>query len=130
LEPPPWGTEPLVYEETVQPIWDRHCVRCHDATDERELDFSATLDDAKVPASYRTLIAQGWVHYFDYGWNSGGNEKAEPRTFGTLKSKLWTVLDREHFGVTLTSEEKHCIKCWTDLNCPLWGDYIDRYAQP
>ena len=120
----------LAYEQVVQPVWDRDCVHCHDAADERKLDFTAMRDGAKVPASYRTLIAQGWVHYFDFGWNSGGNEKAEPLTFGTVKSKLWTVLDREHFGVTLTREEKRRVKCWIDLNCPLWANYIDRYKQP
>ena len=96
----------------------------------RKLDFTATLDAEKVPASYRTLISQGWVHYFDYGWNSGGNEKRDPRTFGTLKSKLWKVLDAGHYDVQLTLEEKHRIKCWVDLNCPLWPDYKFRGNRP
>ena len=43
-----------------------------------------------------------------------------------LKSKLWEVLDKGHYDVQLTQEEKHRIKCWTDLNCPLWSDYQFR----
>jgi mono/diheme cytochrome c family protein len=134
IEPPPWGAEPFAYEKVVQPVWDRHCVRCHDANDPKKLDFTATLDGDKVPASYRTLIAQGWVHYLDYGWNSGGNEKLEPLTFGTVKSKLWQVLDPAHagghYGVKLSPEEERRIKCWTDLNCPLWPDYQFRDHRP
>lgn len=130
LEPPPWGAGPFSYETVVQPVWDKHCVSCHNSTDKRKLDFTATLDVDKVPASYRTLISQGWVHYLDCGWNSGGNEKREPLTFGTVKSKLWGVLDAGHYDVALTAEEKRRIKCWTDLNCPLWPDYTFRGDRP
>jgi hypothetical protein len=70
------------------------------------------------------------VHFVDCGWNSGGCEKREPLTFGTLKSKLWAVLDAGHHGVMLTSDEKQRLKCWTDLNCPLWPDYIERSHRP
>ena len=130
LEPPPWGAEPFAYEKVVQPVWNKHCIECHDAKDPKKLDFTAKLDTEKVPASYRTLIEQGWVHYLDCGWNSGGNKKAEPLTFGTVKSKLWKVLDTDHHGVTLSTEERRRIKCWTDLNCPLWPDYIRRSERP
>ena len=111
-------------------MWNKHCIRCHDAADEQKLDFTATLDRDKVPASYRTLISQGWVHYLDCGYNSGGNEKREPLAFGTVKSKLWQVLDRGHYDVKLTTEEQRRIKCWTDLNCPLWPNYIFRGDRP
>ena len=130
LEKPSWGTEPFAYEKVVQPIWDAKCVACHDRRDKRKIDLTATLDYDRVPASYRTLISQGWVHYLDYGYNSGGNEKREPLTFGTVKSKLWKVLDAGHYEVRLTRDEMHRIKCWTDLNCPLWPDYLDRRLRP
>ncbi|MFV2069619.1 MAG: hypothetical protein ACC645_21855, partial [Pirellulales bacterium] len=130
LEIPPWGDGPFSYEEVVQPVWNRHCTSCHNARDDRKLDFTATLDAEKVPASYRTLISQGWVHYLDYGWNSGGNEKREPLTFGTVKSRLWQVIDHGHHNVELTVEEKRRVKCWTDLNCPLWPNYVFRGDRP
>ncbi|MHC4181673.1 MAG: HzsA-related protein, partial [Planctomycetota bacterium] len=130
LQPPPWGAGPFSYEEVVQPVWDAHCVRCHDAADKQRIDLSGTLDADKVPASYRTLISQGWVHYLDWGYNSGGNEKRRPLTFGTVKSKLWEVLDAGHYEVKLSSEEMRRVKCWIDLNCPLWPDYIFRGDRP
>ena len=90
-----------------------------------KLDLTGTLGPDRVPASYRTLIDQGWVHYFDYTWGREHN-KAEPLTFGTVQSKLWKVLEAGHHDVRLTRDEMHRVKCWTDLNCPLWPDYIFR----
>ena len=58
--------------------------------------------------------------------HSGGNEKRQPLTFGTVKSKLWEVLRGGHEGVELTSGEMRALKCWIDLNCPLWPDYRFR----
>lgn len=125
LEPPPWGAGPFAYERVVQPVWDAKCVRCHDQKDKQGFDLTAACDADGVPASFRTLIEGGWVHYFDYTWGQE-HHKADPLTFGTLRSKLWEVLDKGHYDVELTVEEKRRIKCWTDLNCPLWPDYQFR----
>jgi Hydrazine synthase alpha subunit middle domain/F5/8 type C domain len=129
LEPPPWGAEPFSYAKVVQPVWDARCVSCHDAKDSRKLDLTGALDADRVPASYRTLITQGWVHYFDFTWGQE-HHKADPLTFGTVKSRLRTVLDAEHHGVRLDRDEVHRVKCWIDLNCPLWPDYRDRSTRP
>ena len=129
LQPPPWGAGPFAYEHVVQPVWDAQCVRCHDAKDSRRLNLAAARDAEGVPASYRTLIEQGWVHYFDYTWGQE-HRLAEPMSFGTLKSKLWPVLDAGHYGVRLSPEEMQRVKCWIDLNCPLWPDYRFRLDRP
>ncbi len=125
LEIEPWGAGPFSYERVVQPVWDAQCVRCHDAADQQNFNLSGTPDTDLVPASYRTLIAGGWVHHFDWGY-AVRHYKAEPASFGTLKSKLWQVLDAGHYDVKLTREEMQRVKCWIDLNCPLWPDYVFR----
>jgi hypothetical protein len=93
------------------------------------MNLSGTLDLQRVPASYRTLINGGWVHYFSLGWGER-HYRAEPLSFGTLKSKLWPVLNAGHHDVKLTAGERERIKCWTDLNCPLWPDYQHRPERP
>lgn len=125
LEPPPWGAVPFSYEKVVQPVLDAQCVRCHDATDKKRINLAGTLDRDKVPASYRTLIEQGWVHYFDYTWGQE-HHRAAPLSFGTLKSKLFSLPGAGHYEVKLSVEESHRLKCWVDLNCPLWPDYVYR----
>jgi len=63
------------------------------------------------------------VHFFDWDY-SMRHFKAEPLSFGTLQSTLWTVLkNSQHNEVTLTKEEMRALKTWIDLNCPLWPDY-------
>ena len=129
LQPPPWGAEPFAYERVVQRVWDAKCVRCHDASDQGKINLTGALDTEKVPASYRALITGGWVHYFDFTYGLR-HFKAEPMSFGTLKSRLWQLLDAGHHGVKLTRDETHAVKCWIDLNCPLWPDYIERQKRP
>jgi len=125
LQPPPWGAGPFSYEKVVQPVWDARCIRCHDARHKRKIDLTAALDGDKVPASFRTLISRGLVHHFDYTWGRE-HHKAAPMSFGTVKSRLWKVLDAGHNDVKLTVEEMRRVKCWIDLNCPLWPDYLFR----
>ena len=130
LEPPPWGAVAFDYERLVQPVLDAQCVRCHDLSSESKFDLRGTRDAAKVPASYRSLIAGGWVHYFD--WSYGARHfKAEPLSFGTLQSRLFTVLaDDHHKEVTLNPNERRVLTAWIDLNCPLWPDYQFRPERP
>jgi len=130
LEPPPWGTAAFDYQRVVQPVLNAHCQRCHDGSDPQRSNLRGTLDAGLVPASYRTLIEGGWVHYFDltYGMR---HFKAEPLSFGTLQSRLWTVLaDENHKEVSLPEAEMRAIKAWIDLNCPLWPDYVYRPLRP
>lgn len=130
LEPPPWGTAPFDYQRVVQPVLDAHCVRCHDGGQKVRLDLRGTLDAQRVPASYRALIQGGWVHFFDltYGMR---HFKAEPLSFGTLQSRLWTVLgDTNHATVRLPEAGLRALKAWVDFNCPLWPDYLERTARP
>ncbi|MBN1815856.1 MAG: discoidin domain-containing protein [Sedimentisphaerales bacterium] len=129
LQPASWGSGPFSYEKIVQPVWDAQCVRCHNADDAKQINLTVALDAEGIPASYRTIISRGWIHYFDYSWGRE-HAKAEPLSFGTVKSKLWEVLNRGHYDVRLTADEANRIKCWTDLNCPLWPDYLFRPNRP
>jgi hypothetical protein len=130
LTPPPWGAEPFDYQRVVQPVLDANCVGCHNGTLPNRTDLRGQLDAQRVPASYRTLIAGGWVHYFD--WHYGSRHfKAEPLTFGTRKCRLFEVLEQpSHPEVPLAADELRAIKAWIDLNCPLWPDYRYRPDRP
>lgn len=130
LEPPPWGTAAFDYQRVVQPVLNANCVRCHDGRDAKRCDLRGTLDAGRVPASYRALITGGWVHYFDFTYGVR-HFKAEPLSFGSLKSRLWTVLaDEHHKEVSLDKPGLRAIKTWIGLNCPLWPDYIYRPDRP
>ncbi|MDZ7620724.1 MAG: hypothetical protein U1E05_27285, partial [Patescibacteria group bacterium] len=130
LEPPPWGAEPFDYQKVVQPVLDAHCVRCHDGSHAGRPDLRGSIDAARVPASYRTLIEGGWVHYFDLHY-AIRPFKAEPLSFGTVRSRLWSALaDKQHEDVSLDEAGMRAIKAWIDFNCPLWPDYRYRLDRP
>lgn len=131
LELPPWGAVPFSYEKVVQPVLDRTCAGCHSGgVLGTQPDLRGKRDKERIPASYRSLIEGGWVHYFDYSWGIRPF-KAEPLSFGTLQSKLWHVLgDKNHEDVALTRDEMRALKAWVDLNCPLWPDYQYRLDRP
>jgi len=74
--------------------------------------------------NWRCTARAGYVRYFDCNWHKQ-HQKAEPLSFGTVKSSLFPVLaDDNHQKVKLSDNELRAIKCWIDLNCPLWGDYL------
>jgi len=141
LDPPPWGTQPVSFERVVQPVLDARCIRCHNDKHKRKINLTGTLDKHRVPTSYRTLVSMGLVHYFNLAYNQM-HRKADPLTFGTVKSKLIKTLESEsghpsspsassrEDQVKLTRSEMRRIKCWIDLNCPLWGDYTYRLDRP
>ena len=131
LREPPWGSGPFWYERVVQPIFDRRCVDCHNAetvkNNVKQLDLTRIRDENKIPASYRSLVQSGDIHYFDYTWGAGQTTKAAPYSFGVSQSRVWEILkDNNHHNVSLKPEEEQAIKCWIDLNVPLWGDYQMR----
>jgi hypothetical protein len=130
LAPDPWGTGPFSYEKVVQPVLNKNCVRCHDGRSPGLPVLHGKLDEHRVPASYRTLIEGGYVHYFDWTWGMR-HFKAEPLSFGSMKSRLFTALkDRQHEEVQLDETEMRALKTWIDLNCPLWPDYMYRLDRP
>lgn len=126
LDPPPWGTGAFDYQQMVQPVLNAQCVQCHDGSEPQRCDLRGKLGADQIPISYRTLIEGGWVHYFDFTYGMR-HFKAEPLSFGTLKSRLWKILANEqHKEVILEEDQMRAIKAWVDLNCPLWPDYIFR----
>ena len=44
LQAPPWGAGAFAYERVVQPVWDAHCVRCHNPSDARTIDLSGARE--------------------------------------------------------------------------------------
>jgi hypothetical protein len=130
LQPPPWGPEPFDYQRFVQPVLDAHCVSCHDGVAGGGFDLRGARDRERIPASYRSLIKGGWVHYFDWAYGAR-HYRAEPLTFGSLRSRLFDVLDdSQHAEVRLATDERRALKAWIDLNCPLWPDYQYRLNRP
>lgn len=86
-EPPPWGDRELPdFERHIQPIFDRHCVRCHGEKEPKGgLEFTARRIDGYLQ-SYRTLF---------------GLKPSDPTPFAKGYWKIW------HPNEPPLTEEQH-----------------------
>ncbi|HOX55689.1 MAG TPA: hypothetical protein P5205_05180 [Candidatus Paceibacterota bacterium] len=121
IKPGPDGSRPFSYPRLVQPVVDRHCVRCHDGkesgrpvlTSEPEGDFTK---------SYNALVTR--VSYT--AWNRP-EQNFEPMTaplrFGALASPLTKMLDQGHGDVTLPPEDRERLDTWMDANALFYGTF-------
>ncbi len=131
------GSYPLNFVRLVQPVLDRHCVRCHgDAglSASNDLQTKHELDLRNIPdAPY------GWTRSYDqlakkYGFYfvttngsirlpvSGGSRTTAGK-FGATAAPLQKYLTAEHHGVELSTEERHRIELWLDGNSVFYGTY-------
>jgi hypothetical protein len=135
--PPPWGADQMLgFEPLIQPILDRHCVRCHGKEKpDGGLDFSATRAGDGLLQSYRTL----------FGVLPGQQERAKvlvacsnrfsdasvtrPKQFGSHRSPFVRVLldDELHRKeVALANEEWRTLVAWVDANAPYYDAFVNK----
>jgi hypothetical protein len=131
------------YNQLVQPVWDKHCVVCHQgdvhATDKKKRSpLRLTGETLKLPPgrelgglrdfspSYIALTACGqctplvnWVHPESMA------AMLPPYACGSSKSKLMDHLEPSHYNVSLTDAEKRTVACWIDLAVPFCGSYAE-----
>jgi hypothetical protein len=97
-KPPPWGDVELVdYEKLIQPIFDRHCVRCHGEKDPKKgLDLSASRDPYGFVQSYRSLLGlnRGVPAPLGEGYREAfadmpNMEPAEDALYETVKRRIY-----------------------------------------
>lgn len=120
IEPDVDGTNPFSYPRLVQPVLDRHCVRCHEEhpQDAPRLDGEVLREGArKWYASYFSLAPK-------YGfWSYGDRHRTKPGEFGARASKLYELLREGHHEVKLSAEELHRLTLWLDSCSVFYGVY-------
>jgi hypothetical protein len=123
------ASELFSYMETVQPVWDRHCVSCH--------DFGEPAGEKLVLAGDRTLsFNASYIDLWskDYLTCVGGGPAAhmEAKSWGSHASKLIEVLrdgHPDHQDVSLNKDEMEAIVTWIDLNAPYYPTYECAYPE-
>lgn len=125
---------PLYYATDVQPIFDRHCVRCHnEKKTEGGLDLSGELTDL-FNRSYENLIRQDMVCYIqefvgpkpEAADAMGYAPAVPPYTYGSHRSRLIAALREGHYDVQLPREDFIRLVTWVDANAPYYGSYFGR----
>ncbi len=138
LDPQPQPGEtaprPIHYPTDVQPIFDRHCVSCHNP-DRPESTIDLTGDPTELFCrSYENIIHQDLVGYIQEfigpkpeGADAMGYAPAvPPYTYGSHQSRLIAVLRAGHYDVQLPREDFIRLVTWVDANAPYYGSYFGR----
>jgi len=134
LEPfygPPRG---FSFLREIQPILDRHCIRCHTGGKKKPMGLRSTpRRDAGAKRhwseSYLALTRGGRPNALVNWLNvQSVPSMLPPYHAGAQKSGLLAMLDKGHNKVKLTRAERDRIACWIDLLVPYCGDYTEAAA--
>ncbi|MFR9557170.1 MAG: hypothetical protein SNF68_08785 [Rikenellaceae bacterium] len=113
-------TDVFGFMDNVQPILDRHCVKCHDFdVNDREKLVLAGDKNMFFNAAYINLYMHKAVDVI-----GGGPAVLQPAyKWGSYTSKLAEIIENRHKRVKLNTKEKQTIYAWLDLN----GGYYPMY---
>ena len=120
ITPGPDGCLPFSYPLLVQPVLDRHCVKCHSAERPKEESGGIVLTgepEAAFSKSYNALVSH--VPYRD----SGGPPRTLPDQYGARGSKLTTLLVEGHHDVKLAEQDWERLITWMDTNALFYGTF-------
>jgi len=134
------GSNPFNYPRLVQPVLDKHCVKCH-------TENNAKKDREKTAPDLRNIVTRqnGWTQSYvslagKYGFyfhvsngsiNSGvhGGSRSIAGEFGAKASPLFQMLEKGHHKLKLPPEDLRRITLWLDSNSEFYGAYYDTQKQ-
>jgi hypothetical protein len=121
------GARPLSYEVDVQPVWDRHCVSCHNGS-KKDGDLDLTGERTRLFCnSYENILSRGLISIIGENHpKAGNNHYLPPYSLGAHASKLSKYLTKDHYEVKLSPEERIRITTWIDSNGQYYGSYYGR----
>ncbi len=152
LEIPEWGVNGFSYTKQVQPVFDKHCVSCHDRKNPAAgLELTGDKTDF-FNVSYENLVRKdtpaedfymgGTKETFNNKYTSwiptyNGQEanilQITPGEWGAKASLLAEVINSGHLDkdgkprVELSENEKFNVYMWLDLNVPYYGGSNSNY---
>jgi hypothetical protein len=145
IQPEMTGSNPFNYPALVQPVWDKHCVSCHEK--EAEANKTFRLGHGKPTSNLTTHFFESYIKLRPYvfvfkgkyqkaspelmdplpsnggAWNSFTTSRTFPGQFGANASPLWQLLKKGHYDVSLTPAEYRAIALWLDNNADFYGAF-------
>ncbi|MDP6525469.1 MAG: discoidin domain-containing protein [Kiritimatiellia bacterium] len=119
ITPVPGIPDVIDYPRDIQPILDKHCVKCHNPK-KRDGGVILTGDHGPVYShSYYTLSAT-------YQVSDGRNlpkSNYPPYGFGDAASPLMKLLRPDHYEVNLDRQEIETVRHWIHCGAPYIGTY-------
>jgi hypothetical protein len=128
IKPEVAGTNPFSFPILVQPVLEKHCIKCHTeqkAKGKKCPDLSKGKIGRNFFNSYKSL--QKHAFYFDNAVFT--TPRTIPGKFGARASKLYQMLAKGHNKLKLPPEDMHRITLWLDSNSDFFGSYENLEAQ-
>ncbi|MFP4381960.1 MAG: hypothetical protein ACLFUS_15780 [Candidatus Sumerlaeia bacterium] len=119
------------FPRDIQPILDRHCVKCHDEEKRKGGMILTGTRAARTTMAYGTMVMHELtgINGLDYKRNDMGN--TGPRSMGSAVSPLIKLLSKGHHKVQLSDEEFNLIRAWVDSSALFSGTYAKlAFPQP
>jgi len=122
ISPPPWGAGPVDFVQQVQPVLDKHCVKCHSGpTPPKGIDLSG--DKTRLfSMAFETLVFTPAL-VARYHINPGPTGNFPPLATGSWVSRLTQKIEAKHSKVEMDPESRRRIYCWIDANVPYYGTW-------
>jgi len=116
------------YRTEVQPVFDKHCVRCHDFGKDAGKKLNLAADRGLIfNVAYVNLWTKGALTVM----GAGPPETQQPYSWGSHASRLTKVLTgpTPHNDVKLTPDELERVITWVDLNATYYPSYASAYPK-
>ncbi len=116
------------YLTDVQPVFDKHCVSCHDYGKKGGEKLILAGDRGLIfNASYVNLWTKGTLSVV----GAGPPEIRQAYSWGSHPSRLLHFREgtNKHTEVKITDEELEKIITWVDLNAPYYPSYASAYPR-
>ena len=122
ITPTPGVPDVFDYPRDIQPIWDKHCVRCHSAKKPSGRVILTGDYNEWFSQSYYALFAHKQISdmFGRYNTEFRGHR---PYGFGTGASPLMKKVDGSHHGATLTRRERDTVRLWVEASAYFAGTY-------
>ena len=118
---------PLCYMTDVQPVFDRHCARCHDFGEPAGEKLLLVRDRNLI---FNTSYNELWRKRYIRAIGGGPAETLPAYAWGSHASALMRVLRSRldtHEPVKLSGDEFARVAAWIDLNGVFYPDYATSY---
>lgn len=115
----------------VQPVLDRHCVRCHNASDGKHVgipDFM-TLDAVKGAPAPGSVAYWNLHPYVRRNGPEGNYLGLAPTEFFADTSELYQLLKKGHHNVEMPEEDWNRLVTWMDMNVPYLGEWPGEHNE-
>lgn len=119
------------FAQEVQPVFDKHCIQCHDTGKPGAAKINLAGDKNLVfnNAYYELRKNRDYVRVV----GAGPTEVQQPRSWGAYVSPLAKVILEGHGDperdakLNLSQEDKDRVITWIDINAPYYPDYTTPF---